>query len=79
VAIAGRSGKTMRRKRVGVGASEVIFHKCVAWIHRGTLLWCASTAKVVNLYSNRNIEGKEIIGTVQVIIKESPSIIMVKS
>jgi hypothetical protein len=43
------------------------------------LPWPASTTKVVNVYPNQNIEGKEIFGTVKVIIGESPSAIMVKS
>jgi hypothetical protein len=48
-------------------------------IHRGTLPWRNNSAKVVNLYPNHNIEGKEIIDTVKMIIGESSSVIMVKS
>jgi ribosomal protein L10 len=41
--------------------------------------WHISTAKVINMYPNRNIKRKKkIIDTVKMLIEESPFVIMVK-
>jgi hypothetical protein len=69
----------MREEEEKVGAGKVIFHARLVAIQRGLLRWRATPARVVNLYPNRNIEGKKIIDTVKVLIGESPTVIMVKS
>jgi hypothetical protein len=67
-----------REEEEEVGAGKVIFHARLTAIQRGPLRWRATPARVLNLYPNRNIEGKNIIGTVKVLIEESPTVIMVK-
>jgi hypothetical protein len=75
----GDNGGTGGMDKARAGAGEVFLHALVASIHRGTHPWRASASKVVNVYPKRNIEGKEIIGTVSVLNKEWPTVIMVKS
>jgi hypothetical protein len=73
-----KEGTGGRMDKVRAGAGEVFLHALVASIHRETHPWRASASKVVNVYPKRNIEGKEIIGTIIVLIAESPTVIMVK-
>lgn len=66
---------TRRKKSKG---RRGLFYARQASIHRGRLTWRTSAAKMGKLYLFCNMEGKNMFGTIKVLIRELPPVIMVK-